>query len=69
MINDKKSKGKEMYEAHIQYDYNIKEIAEYYGVHFRRSRICLWLNTTVSRAISKDQSLADKSKDQPLVEN
>ena len=40
---DKKSKGKAMYEAHIQYYYTLKEIAEYYGVHY----------TAVSRAIQK----------------
>ena len=32
-----------MYEAHLQYGYALKDIAEYIGVHY----------TTVSRAIKK----------------
>jgi DNA-binding MarR family transcriptional regulator len=32
-----------MYEAHLQYGYTLKEIAEYIGVHY----------TTVSRTIKK----------------
>ncbi|KPK87063.1 addiction module toxin RelE [bacterium SM23_31] len=40
---DKKSKGKAMYKAHVKYGYTLKEIAEYYGVHY----------TTVSRAVQK----------------
>ena len=39
----KKSKDKAMYEAHLQYGYTLKDIAEYIGVHY----------TTVSRAIKK----------------
>jgi putative transposase len=41
---DKKSKDQVMYEAHLQYGYTLKDIAEYIGVHY----------TTVSRAIKKD---------------
>jgi DNA-binding MarR family transcriptional regulator len=40
---DKKSKDQVMYEAHLQYGYTLKEIAEYIGVHY----------STVSRAIKK----------------
>ena len=40
---DKESKNKVMYEAHLQYGYALKDIAEYIGVHY----------TTVSRAIKK----------------
>jgi len=40
---DKKSKDQAMYEAHQQYGYTLKDIAEYLGVHY----------TTVSRAIKK----------------
>jgi len=40
---DKKSKDKEMYEAHLLYGSTLKNIAEYIGVY------C----TTVSRAIKK----------------
>jgi len=40
---DKKSKDKAMYEAHLQYGYTLKDIAEYIGVHY----------TTVSSAIKK----------------
>ncbi len=41
--NDKKSKDRAMYEAHLQYGYALKDKAEYIGVHY----------TTVSRAIRK----------------
>ena len=40
---DQKSKNHAMYEAHLQYGYTLKEIAEYIGVHY----------STVSRAIKK----------------
>jgi len=40
---DKKSKDQAMYEAHLQYGYTLKDIAEYIGVHY----------TTVSRVIKK----------------
>jgi len=40
---DKKSKNQTMYEAHQQYGYTLKDIAEYIGVHY----------TTVSRVIKK----------------
>jgi len=40
---DKKSKDQVRYEAHLQYDYTLKEIAEYIGVHY----------SIVSRAIKK----------------
>jgi hypothetical protein len=40
---DQKSKGQVMYEAHLQYGYTLKDIAEYIGLHY----------TTVSRAIKK----------------
>ena len=40
---DQKSKEQVIYEAHLQYGYTLKDIAEYIGVHY----------TTVSRAIKK----------------
>jgi DNA-directed RNA polymerase specialized sigma54-like protein len=40
---NQKSKDQMMYEAHLQYGYTLKEIAEYIGVHY----------STVSRAIKK----------------
>jgi DNA-binding MarR family transcriptional regulator len=40
---DQKSKDQVMSEAHLQYGYTLKEIAEYIGVHY----------STVSRAIKK----------------
>jgi len=43
---DKKPKDQVMYEAHLQYGYTLKDIAEYIGVHY----------TTVSRAIKKIES-------------
>ena len=42
---DKKSKDQVMSEAHLQYGYTLKEIAEYIGVYY----------TTVSRAIKKNE--------------
>jgi len=39
----KESKDKVMYEAHLQYCYTLKVIAEYIGIHY----------STVSRAIKK----------------
>ena len=39
----KKSRDQAMYEAHLQYGYTLKDIAEYIGVHY----------TTVSRVIKK----------------
>ena len=41
---DKKAKDKTMYEAHLQYGYTLKDIAEYIGIHY----------TTVSIAINKN---------------
>jgi len=40
---DKKSKEQAMYKAYLQYDYTLKDLAEYIGVHY----------FTVSRAIKK----------------
>jgi DNA-directed RNA polymerase specialized sigma54-like protein len=40
---EKKLKNQATYEAHLQYGYILKDIAEYIGVHY----------TTVSRAIKK----------------
>jgi DNA-binding MarR family transcriptional regulator len=40
---DQKSKDHAMYEAHLQYGYTLKDIAEYIGVHY----------STVSRAIKR----------------
>jgi len=40
---DQKSKEQVMYEAHLQYGYTLKDIAEYIGVHY----------STVSRAIKR----------------
>ena len=42
-FKDKESKDKAMYEAHLQYGYTLKDIAEYIGIHY----------TTVSRVIKK----------------
>ena len=47
---DKKSKEKGMYETHLQYDYTLKKIAEYIGVHY----------TTVSRQLKKMKREDDK---------
>jgi len=46
----KKSKEQVMYEAHLQYGYTLKEIAEYIGVHY----------ATVSRAIKKIEGEDEK---------
>jgi DNA-binding MarR family transcriptional regulator len=43
-------KDQVMYEAHLQYGYTLKEIAEYIGVHY----------TTVSRAIKKIEGEDEK---------
>ncbi|MFH1939655.1 MAG: transposase [bacterium] len=43
-------KDQVMYEAHLQYGYTLKDIAEYIGVHY----------TTVSRAIKKIEGEAEK---------
>ena len=40
---DQKSKDQVRYEAHLQYGYTLKDIAEYIGLHY----------STVSRAIKK----------------
>ena len=40
---DKKSRDQAMYEAHQQYGYTLKDIAEYIGVHY----------TTVSKVIKR----------------
>jgi DNA-binding MarR family transcriptional regulator len=42
-ISTRGQKDKAMYEAHLQYGYILKDIAEYIGIHY----------TTVSRAIKK----------------
>ena len=47
---DQKSKDQVMYEAHLQYGYTLKEIAEYIGLHY----------TTVSRAIKKVEAKDEK---------
>jgi len=47
---DQKLKEQVMYEAHLQYGYTLKEIAEYIGVHY----------TTVSRAIKKIEGEDEK---------
>ena len=47
---DKKSKDQAIYEAHLQYGYILKDIAEYIGVHY----------TTVSRAIKRIESEDEK---------
>jgi len=47
---DQKSKDQVMYEAHLQYGYTLKEIAEYIGLHY----------TTVSRAIKKIEAKDEK---------
>ncbi len=47
---DQKSKDQGMYEAHLQYGYTLKDIAEYIGVHY----------TTVSRAIKRIEGEDEK---------
>ena len=47
---DKKSKDQVMYEAHLQYGYTLKDIAEHIGVHY----------ITVSRAIKKFEGEGEK---------
>ncbi|TFH46198.1 MAG: helix-turn-helix domain-containing protein [ANME-2 cluster archaeon] len=47
---DKKSKGQAMYEAHLQYGYTLKDIAEYIGVHY----------TTVSKVIKRIEGEDEK---------
>ena len=47
---DRKLKDQMMYEAHLQYGYTLKDIAEYIGVHY----------TTVSRAIKKIEGEDEK---------
>jgi len=47
---DKKSKEQVMYEAHLQYGYTLKDIAEYIGVHY----------ATVSRAIKRIEQEDEK---------
>ena len=49
-LKDQKSKDQAMYEAHLQYGYTLKDIAEYIGVHY----------TTVSRAIKKIEGKDEK---------
>ena len=49
-LKDKKSKDQAMYEAHLQYGYTLKDIAEYIGVHY----------TTVSRAIKRIEREEEK---------
>ena len=40
---DKKERGKAIFEAHIRYGYTLKEVAGHIGVHY----------TTVSRAVNR----------------
>lgn len=47
---DKKSRAQAMYEAHQQYGYTLKDIAEYIGVHY----------TTVSRVIKRIEGEEEK---------
>lgn len=47
---DKKSKDQAMYEAHQQYGYTLKDIAEYIGVHY----------TTVSKVIKRIEGEDEK---------
>jgi DNA-binding MarR family transcriptional regulator len=47
---DKKSKDQVRYEAHLQYGYTLKEIAEYIDLHY----------STVSRAIKKIEGKDEK---------
>jgi len=47
---DKKSRDQAMYEAHQQYGYTLKDIAEYIGVHY----------TTVSRVIKRIEGEGEK---------
>ena len=56
---DQKSKDQVMYEAHLQYGYTLKEIAEYIGLHY----------TTVSRAIKKIEGEDEKwyCKTDPII--
>ena len=47
---DKKSRDQGMYEAHLQYGYTLKDIAEYICIHY----------TTVNRAIKKNEREDEK---------
>jgi len=47
---DKKSRDQGMYEAHLQYGYTLKDIAEYIGVHY----------TTVSKVIKRIEGEEEK---------
>ena len=47
---DKKSKDQAMYEACLQYGYTLKDIAEYFGVHY----------TTVSKVIKRIEGEDEK---------
>jgi transposase len=47
---DKKPKDQAMYEAHLQYGYTLKDIAEYIGVHY----------ATMYRAIRKIEREEEK---------
>jgi len=47
---DKKSRDQGMYEAHLQYGYTLKDIAEYIGVHY----------TTVSKVIKRTEGEGEK---------
>ena len=47
---DKKSRDQAMYEAHQQYGYTLKDIAEYIGVHY----------TTVSKVIKRIEGEDEK---------
>jgi len=48
--NDQKLKDQVIYEAHLQYGYTLKDIAEYIGVNY----------TTVSRAVKKIEGEDEK---------
>jgi len=50
IFKDKKSKAQAMYEAHQQYGYTLKDIAEYSGVHY----------STVSRVIKRIEGEDEK---------
>jgi hypothetical protein len=58
-VRTRSQKDKAMYEAHLQYSYIPKDIAEYIGVHY----------TTVSRAIKKfkGKMKSDIARPKPLL--
>jgi len=50
IFKDKESKAHAMYEAHQQYGYTLKDIAEYIGVHY----------TTLSKVIKRIEGEGEK---------